>query len=42
MFNVHKLLSIGFAAFGAIILSTASVSAAVGPITALPAASVVA
>ena len=42
MFNVHKLLGIGFAALGAVILSTASVSAAVGPITVAPAASVVA
>jgi hypothetical protein len=38
MFNVHKLLSIGFAAFGAIILSTVSVSAAVGPIDPAPTA----
>ena len=42
MFNVHKLLSIGFAAFGAIVLSTASVSAAVGPIDTVPAAPIVA
>ncbi len=42
MFNVHKLLSIGFAAFGAILLSSVSVSAAVGPIDTAPAAAILA
>ena len=42
MFNVHKLLSIGVAAFGAIILSTVSVSAAVGPIAVAPTAPIAA
>ncbi len=42
MFNMHKLLSIGVAAFGAIIFSTVSVSAAVGPISAAPSAPLVA
>ena len=40
MFNVHKLLGIGVAAVAALVLSTVSVSAAVGPIQTAPAASI--